>query len=200
MLLHEEGLEGQFLLRSSSIICIAILSSSSISVLTCSCLLFWSHSENESEELRVIIELFPPSSPPFFPKGTIMTQLESEQWPARFCHTPMWEFSGSSLKQVMEGEGSFPHFRSFAWRISSSSFEVDGVWCVGVSVFGSPSGVWSIGKLVFAFRPLIRIAAWSYARAASSAVSNVPSHTLLLLFHAPNIKILFLLRKNEIMM
>jgi hypothetical protein len=39
----------------------------------------------------------------------------------------------------------------------------------------------STGKLVLALRPLMRTAASSYARAASSAVSKVPSHTLLLL-------------------
>lgn len=163
---------GQFLPRSSSIICSAILSSSSISVLRSSCLTTCgagSHLENEEGLLEQEPSPVPPSlAPPFFPRGgTIMTQLESECWPARFCHTPMWEFSGSSLRQVMEGDGSFPHFLSLAWRISSSSFEVvmddDGVsWSVGVSVvFGSPSGVWTIGKLVFAFRPLINIAAWS---------------------------------------
>jgi hypothetical protein len=39
----------------------------------------------------------------------------------------------------------------------------------------------TIGKFVLALGPLIKMAASSYARAASSAVSNVPSHTLLFL-------------------
>ncbi|KAK8546905.1 hypothetical protein V6N13_093944 [Hibiscus sabdariffa] len=46
-----------------------------------------------------------------------------------------------------------------------------------VEEFPLPARFMSTRKYVFAFRPLIKMAASSYARAASSAVSNVPSHT-----------------------
>jgi len=49
-----------------------------------------------------------------------MIQLESERGPALFCHTPMWEFSVSSLKQVREGEGDLQHFLSFALRTADN--------------------------------------------------------------------------------
>lgn len=115
----------------------------------------------------------------FLWSSTVITHFEeSEDCPARFCHTPIWEFSVSSLRQVSEGDGVLLHFLSFAWSISDNSF---GESWPSVD-FVSGSELFSVtGKLVFAFRPLINMAAWSYALAASSAVSNVPSHTLLFL-------------------
>lgn len=130
-----------------------------------------------------------------FPRSTVMTQLETERGPARFCHTPIWEFSVSSLKHVSEGDGDLQHFRSFALKIAESDDddddddEDDPDWsCAGlffsVLLFLSSVGCGACGgtgKFVLAFRPLISTAASSYALAASSAVSNVPSHTLLFL-------------------
>lgn len=54
-----------------------------------------------------------------------MTQFESERAPALFCHTPIWEFSVSSLRHVSEGEGDLQHFRSFALKIAERDFEDD---------------------------------------------------------------------------
>ena len=54
-----------------------------------------------------------------------MIQLELEDGPARFCQTPMWEFSVSSRKQVREGDGALLHLRSLACRISDRFFGDD---------------------------------------------------------------------------
>jgi hypothetical protein len=119
--------------------------------------------------------------------STVMTQLESARAPARFCQTPMWDFSGSRRRQVRDGDGALQHLRSFALRIWDrlaveeplpallrASLPAAGV--------GSPVLLLWTGKLVLALRPLISTAASSYALAASSAVSKVPSQTLLLLY------------------
>ena len=87
-----------------------------------------------------------------------MTQLESERWPARFCQTPMWEFSVSSRRHVIDGDGALLHFRSLAWRISDKPFVEDGVVML-LSFSNSGAAVSLIGKLVFAFLPLINTAA-----------------------------------------
>lgn len=90
----------------------------------------------------------------------------------------------SSLRHVSDGDGALLLFRSFARKISDkATVEVEERDDVAV-VSGSPSEFWVVGKLVFAFLPFIKMAALSYAWAASSAVSNVPSHTLLFL-HVP---------------
>lgn len=109
----------------------------------------------------------------FFPSSTlVMTQLESDSDPARLCHNPMCELWVSSRRQVTEGDGRLQHFRSFAFRIDERE-EGGGSWLVWS---------WSeTGKFVLAFLPLISTAASSYALAASSAESKVPSHTLLFL-------------------
>ena len=54
-----------------------------------------------------------------------MIQLESEHLPARFCHTPMWDLSGSSLRQVREGDGDLQHFRSFVLRLEEREEDDD---------------------------------------------------------------------------
>ena len=51
-----------------------------------------------------------------------MSQLEPECGPAPFCHTPMWELSASSLRQVREGAGSLQYFLSFVLRSSERAF------------------------------------------------------------------------------
>ena len=102
-----------------------------------------------------------------------MTQLDADRGPARFCHTPMLEFSVSSLKHVMDGDGVRQHFLSLACNISDNPLGESLVVVMLVS--------WVVGKLVLALRPLIKIAAWSYALAASSAVSNVPNQIRLFL-------------------
>lgn len=161
---------GQLLLRSSSIICNAALCSSSIPSPPSGCF-----------NISAVVEsgtFTSGSTCPFFPPSwTVINQFESERGPARLCQTPMWEFSVSSLRQVREGYGDFPvHLRSLALRSAESAAEDE----VELSLF-----FWfvTIGKFVLAFGPLIKMAASSYARAASSAVSNVPSHTLLFLQH-----------------
>jgi uncharacterized membrane protein YqjE len=96
----------------------------------------------------------------------------------------------SSLRQVSEGEGDLQHFLSFALRIADNDvlvvvveFEEEDAKDFWLLLLKFVIGLLSeIGKFVFAFLPLIKIAASSYALAASSAVSNVPSHTLLFLF------------------
>lgn len=103
----------------------------------------------------------------------------------------------SNLRHVSEGEGDLQHFLSFALKIAERDFDEDDgdddddddevidCGCGGsrlelTFLFSVCCGsVAATGKFVFAFRPLISTAASSYALAASSAVSNVPSHTLL---------------------
>lgn len=115
-----------------------------------------------------------------------MIQLESERGPALFCHTPKCEFSVSSLRQVREGEGDLQHFLSFALRIAESDVlgfvEVEEDVANVLLLLFAIELLSETGKFVFAFLPLIRMAASSYALAASSAVSNVPNQTLLFLF------------------
>jgi len=117
-----------------------------------------------------------------------MTQLESDFEPARFCQTPIWELAVSRRRQVRDGEGDLQHFLSLALRMEESDeddVEDDIVDEAEISVL--PSEVSPVllllrGKLVLALRPLIKTAASSYALAASSAVSNVPSQILRFLF------------------
>jgi hypothetical protein len=90
----------------------------------------------------------------------------------------MCEFSASSLRQVSEGEGNLQHFLNFALSTAENALEEVEIEFILFSTL--------IGKFVFAFLPLIKIAASSYALAASSAVSNVPNHTLLFLFIPPH--------------
>jgi len=117
-----------------------------------------------------------------------MIQLELERGPALFCHTPKCEFSVSSLKQVREGEGDLQHFLSFALRIAESDLlllvvvEVEEDVAKVLLLLFDIELLSETGKFVFAFLPLIKMAASSYALAASSAASNVPNQTLLFLF------------------
>ena len=90
----------------------------------------------------------------------------------------------SSLRQVSEGDGYLQHFRSFAVKIS----DIVGVSLVEVSLL--VSGFVGTEKFVFAFCPFITIAASSYALAAASAVSNVPSQILLFLREREKLNIL----------
>ncbi|GER35351.1 cellulose synthase family protein [Striga asiatica] len=80
------------------------------------------------------------------------------------------ELSLSSLRHVIDGAGFLQLFLSFAPSTSESA-------CGPVFELGSSLLSWGpiIGtaKFVFAFWPLIRTAAWSYALAAASAVSNM---------------------------
>lgn len=136
----------------------------------------------------------------FLPSSILMTQSDPARDPARFCQTPMWELSLSSRRQVREGEGSLQHFRSlmlsssesalghngasslllWSWPWLQSWFRSDGcILLLLLPLLFVPGG----GKLVLAFWPFISMAAWSYALAAASAVSNVPSHTLLFLYN-----------------
>jgi len=167
-----EGEAGLLLLSNSSIICRAILSSSSIGVAGGAVV-----ADVDCDAASVDAPLL---------SSTVMTQLESARAPARFCQTPMWDFSGSRRRQVRDGDGALQHLRSFALRIWDrlaveeplpallrASLPAAGV--------GSPVLLLWTGKLVLALRPLISTAASSYALAASSAVSKVPSQTLLLL-------------------
>lgn len=114
-----------------------------------------------------------------------MTHLDSDLCPARFCQTPMWELSLSSLRQVSEGAGTLQHFRSLAVRMSAGIAAAAATGGDGDGdEFVLSSLVFSFfvkGKFVFAVWPLIKMAAWSYARAAASAVSNVPNQILFFL-------------------
>ena len=169
-----DGEAGLLLLNNSSIICSAILSSSSIAV------------AGEAVVTDVDCDAASVDAASLL-SSTVMTQLESARAPARFCQTPMWDFSGSRRRQVREGDGALQHLRSLALRIWDrlaveeppamllrASFPAAGA--------GSPVLLLWTGKFVLALRPLISTAASSYALAASSAVSKVPSHTLLLLY------------------
>ena len=80
---------------------------------------------------------------------------------------------------MRDGDGVLQHLRNLALRISDR-LEVVAV-LVDELLVALSFGVFEMGKLVLALRPLISTAASSYARAASSAVSNVPSQTLLFL-------------------
>ena len=174
-----EGEAGPLLLSSSSIICSVSLSSSSI-VLT-----------GEEAVAADIVDCTTASLDGAAPllSSTVMTQLESARAPARFCQTPMWDFSVSRRRQVRDGDGALQHLRSLALRIWDRLLVEEELppplppprasrTAAGA---GSPVLLLWTGKFVLAFRPLIKTAASSYARAASSAVSKVPSHTLLLL-------------------
>lgn len=111
-----------------------------------------------------------------------MTQFESERAPARFCQTPIWEFSVSSLRHVSEGEGDLQHFLSFALRIAERDFDEDegdededveddnevidcccedSMLRFGFLLSACCGTAAATGKFVFAFRPLISTAASS---------------------------------------
>lgn len=176
------------MLRSSSIICNAILSSSSLLLVLQYLPPLGAETTVSGTPIVVGVSPVSPSTfwliPMFFPSSIVITQLESEWTPALFCHTPICELSVSSLRQVNDGDGDLQHLRSFALSIAERAEVVaeddDDDGSDPPSVLLHDSAL-MIGKLVLAFRPLIRMAASSYALAASSAVSNVPSHTLLFL-------------------
>ncbi|KAG8075365.1 hypothetical protein GUJ93_ZPchr0006g44489 [Zizania palustris] len=186
-----DGEAGPLVLSSSSIICSAILSSSSITggepvvdvdvdvvVTVLSLGVGWSLDDGAGAATGASLL-----------SSTVMTQLESARAPARFCQTPMWDFSGSRRRQVSDGDGVLQHLRSLALRICDrlpplAVMEDElplplplpapprpsrATAAAGVS---SPVALLETGKLVLALRPLIRMAASSYARAASSAVSK----------------------------
>uniref|UniRef100_J3MFK9 Uncharacterized protein n=1 Tax=Oryza brachyantha TaxID=4533 RepID=J3MFK9_ORYBR len=193
-----DGETGPLLPSSSSIICSAILSSSSIAsgggepvvdvdvvVTVLSLGVGWSL-DAAAAAVEMATSLL---------SWTVMTQLESARAPARFCQTPMWDFSGSRRRQVRDGDGVLQHLRSLALRICDRLLPLPFAVkedeppppprpsraATAVPGASSPVAFLETGKLVLALRPLISMAASSYARAASSAVSKVPSHTLLLL-------------------
>lgn len=159
-----EGETGLLLLNSSSIICSAILSSSSITV------------AGEAVVADVDCDAAPVDAASLL-SSTVMTQLESARAPARFCQTPMWDFSGSRRRQVRDGDGALQHLRSLALRIwDRLAVEEPPPMLLRASLptagAGSPVLLLWTGKLVLALRPLISTAASSYALAASSAVSK----------------------------
>jgi len=130
----------------------------------------------------------------FFSSFIVVTHLDLELDPAWFCQIPMREVSVSSLRQVREGEDALLGFRSFAWRMwdkllsladdEKEEEEEAKELPLYLSLYlGSPCSwrAWDTGKLVLALLPHIITAAWSYALAASSALWNVPSHTLFFL-------------------
>jgi hypothetical protein len=100
--------------------------------------------------------------------STVMTQLESARAPARFCQTPMWDFSVSRRRQVRDGDGALQHLRSLALRIWDRLLVEEELplllpprasrTAAGV---GSPVLLLWTGKFVLAFRPLIKMAASS---------------------------------------
>lgn len=158
-----------FQCSSSSTICSATLFSSSIVSPTSSISEEFDHDDWDVELWLDV----------FFRSSTFITHWESKLLPARFCHTPMLELELSSLKHVMEGAGFLQLFFSFAPSISDSilwddegEFVLDWSWSEPLVAFG---------KFVFALWPFIKIAASSYALAAASAVSNVPSQILFFL-------------------
>uniref|UniRef100_A0A0E0LDA2 Uncharacterized protein n=1 Tax=Oryza punctata TaxID=4537 RepID=A0A0E0LDA2_ORYPU len=192
-----DGEPGPLLPSSSSIICSAILSSSSIVavggdgepvvdvdvvVTVLSLGVGWSLDDAAvdaaaTDDDTAAVSLL---------SSTVMTQLESARAPARFCQTPMCDFSGSRRRQVSDGDGVLQHFRSLALRICDKLFPPP--WAViedelppprpsraatAAAGASSPVAFLETGKLVLALRPLIKMAASSYARAASSAVSKV---------------------------
>lgn len=167
-----DGEAGLLLLNNSSIICSAILSSSSIAV------------AGEAVVTDVDCDAASVGAASLL-SSTVMTQLESARAPARFCQMPMWDFSGSRRRQVREGDGALQHLRSLALRIwDRLAVDEPPPMLLRTSLpaagAGSPVLLLWTGKFVLALRPLISTAASSYALAASSAVSKVPSHTLLL--------------------
>lgn len=124
----------QFLFSNSSIICSAILSS-------------WFKPPATSLPLTTLsVGSSSDGSSFFLPRGTVKTQFESDRGPARFCHTPIWEFSVSRRRQVRDGEGALQHFLSFALRVDDSSLGILST---------------AAGKFVLALRPLINMAASS---------------------------------------
>lgn len=182
------GKFSQFLFRSSSIICNATFSSSSIilsSTSPPSCPPAIS-SVSKAQEVLLLISDWGACKRLFWSSSTIISQFESDRGPAPFCQTPMREFSVSSLRQVREGDGDLQHLRSLALRIAESVVEeVEELLLLLPELLlrslAAAISFVTTGKFVLAFLPLIKIAASSYALAASSAVSYVPSHTLLFL-------------------
>lgn len=159
-----EGEAGLLLLSNSSIICSAILSSSSIGVAG-GAVVADVDCDAASVDAASLLS------------STVMTQLESARAPARFCQTPMWDFSGSRRRQVRDGDGALQHLRSFALRIWDRLVVEEPLLkllraSLPAAGVGSPVLLLWIGKLVLALRPLISTAASSYALAASSAVSK----------------------------
>mmetsp|Transcript_18580 Transcript_18580/g.60569 ORF Transcript_18580/g.60569 Transcript_18580/m.60569 type:complete len:241 (+) Transcript_18580:444-1166(+) len=89
-----------------------------------------------------------------------------------FCWAPPFAASWVALCGRSRGRETWPFI---AWPCGPFPFFREG-FCSGIS-----KGIWgavgSSGKLVLAFGPRMARAAASYACAASSAVSKVPSHT-----------------------
>uniref|UniRef100_A0A0E0PZW4 Uncharacterized protein n=1 Tax=Oryza rufipogon TaxID=4529 RepID=A0A0E0PZW4_ORYRU len=123
-----DGEPGPLLPSSSSIICSAILSSSSIAggggdgepvvdvdvvVTVLSLGVGWSLDDTAVAAATVAAD----DTAVSLLSSTVMTQLESARAPARFCQTPMWDFSGSRRRQVSDGDGVLQHLRSLALRI-----------------------------------------------------------------------------------
>ncbi|KAE8806614.1 hypothetical protein D1007_17136 [Hordeum vulgare] len=150
-----EGEAGPLLLSSSSIICSVSLSSSSI-VLA---------GEEAVVADTVDCATASPDGPAPLLSSTVMTQLESARAPARFCQTPMWDFSVSRRRQIRDGDGALQHLRSLAlrtWdRLLVEDEELPPRTSRVAAGAGSPVLLLCTGKLVLALRPLIRTAASS---------------------------------------
>ncbi|KAI7985690.1 SWI/SNF complex subunit SWI3C [Camellia lanceoleosa] len=107
LIVHYSG--HQFLFKSSSIICKVILSSSPnpspISAAN-------NGSDSSGVSSTAGSSCSGGAGSVLLSRPTIMTHLESERDPARFCQTPTWELSGSSLRQVRDGDGDLQHFEA----------------------------------------------------------------------------------------
>ena len=87
--------------------------------------------------------------------------------------TPNFKSSSTPGLNRCAADVTTEHFRSFFFNLLPFLFtSTDDVDHADVDSIGTTNG---ISKFVLAFDPLNRLAAASYARAASSAVSNVPS-------------------------
>ena len=113
-----EGEAGPLLLSSSSIICSAILSSSSIAAGGGEPIVDVDVDEEGVADTVLSLGVAAAAAAAgSLLSWTVMTQLESARAPARFCQTPMWDFSVSRRRQVRDGDGALQHLRSLALRI-----------------------------------------------------------------------------------